>query len=132
MTNAPSTTAEEVLLEIYPSMWRNRPFLFGLVLLFCLVGVGLPILWIWWLDSRATTLTITSRRTILRSGLLSKRTDEVMHLHVRNIMVKQSLFQRIFGVGEIGISSSGEAGVEITASGVPDPEGIRVLIDRFR
>ena len=132
MTNAPATTAEEVLLEVHPSLWRNRPFLFGLVALLCLVGVGLPILLIWWLDTRATTLTITNRRTILRCGLLSKRTEEVMHAHVRNIMVEQSLFQRLFGVGEIGISSSGEAGIEITAAGVPDPEGIRVLIDRFR
>lgn len=113
-------------------MWRNRPFVFCLVLLLCLVGVGLPILLIWWWDSRSTTLTITSRRTILRRGLLSKRTDEVMHAHVRNIMVEQSLFQRILGVGEIGISSSGEAGIEITATGVPHPEEIRVLIDRFR
>jgi uncharacterized membrane protein YdbT with pleckstrin-like domain len=51
---------------------------------------------------------------------------------VRNIQVSQSFFQRIFGVGWVGISSSGQSGIEIGVDGIPDPEMVRGLINQGR
>jgi uncharacterized membrane protein YdbT with pleckstrin-like domain len=123
---------ETLLLEAHPSMWRNNPVTFLIVIILCFVLVGIPILVIWWLKSSATTLTVTTRRTTLTHGLLSKHTSEVMHEHVRNIQVDQSALQRLFGVGRLAISSAGQAGMEIEIDGVPHPDAIESTIDRYR
>jgi uncharacterized membrane protein YdbT with pleckstrin-like domain len=127
------TDGEETLLEINPAMFRNNPLGFILsVLLVAAAGVGLVILGIWWLDKKAATLTVTNKRTIQRRGLFSKKTSEVLHRDVRNIEIDQSVFQRLFGVGNIGIASAGRSGMEIEFRGVRDPEGVKALIDRHR
>ena len=125
--------SEETLLELHPAMFRSNPLGFVIsVLLIAAVGIGLLILGWWWLETRAAELTITNKRTTQRTGLISKNTTEVLHRDVRNIQVSQSALQRIFGVGSLGISSAGQAGVEIQFSGVVDPDSVKTLIDRHR
>ncbi len=125
--------SEETLLELHPAMFRSNPLGFVIsVLLIAAVGIGLLILGWWWLETRAAELTITNKRTTQRTGLISKNTTEVLHRDVRNIQVSQSALQRIFGVGSLGISSAGQAGIEIQFSGVVDPDSVKALIDRHR
>jgi uncharacterized membrane protein YdbT with pleckstrin-like domain len=123
---------EVVLYEAHPAMFRNHPIYFVLCLLLSLVGVGLVLLLIWWIQTLSTKLTVTNEQTTLRRGLLSKYTNDVFHCNVRNIQVRQSFLQRIFDVGWIGISSSGQAGVEIEIGGIPHPHVVKELIDEHR
>ncbi len=127
------TESEGTLLEINPVMFRSNPVGFILsVILIAAAGAGLVILAIWWLKTKAAMLTVTNKRTIQRTGLISKKTTEVLHRDVRNIQIDQSVFQRLCGVGSIGISSAGQSGIEIQFTGVRDPDGIKALIDRYR
>ena len=127
------TESEGTLLEINPVMFRSNPVGFILsVILIAAAGAGLVILAIWWLKTKAAMLTVTNKRIIQRTGLISKKTTEVLHRDVRNIQIDQSVFQRLFGVGSIGISSAGQSGIEIQFTGVRDPDGIKALIDRYR
>ena len=127
------TESEGTLLQINPMMFRSNPVGFILsVILIAAAGAGLVILAIWWLKTKAAMLTVTNKRTIQRTGLISKKTTEVLHRDVRNIQIDQSVFQRLFGVGSIGISSAGQSGIEIQFTGVRDPDGIKALIDRYR
>jgi uncharacterized membrane protein YdbT with pleckstrin-like domain len=124
---------EQELLSTNPSMSRNSPVGFIVaVALIAAFGLGLIILIVWWLKCKGTTLIITDKRSTLRHGILSKHTTDVLHEHVRNVQVSQGMFQRMFGVGSIGISSSGQSGVEIEVDGVTDPEGIKALIEKHR
>jgi len=57
----------------------------------------------------------------------------VFHSSVRNIEISQSIMQRIFNVGDIVIaSSSGQAELEIAVNGIPDPETVKQLINKYR
>ena len=123
---------EITLYEEHPAMFRNQPVGFVVTCLLCLVLVGFAIFFFWWLKCIGTKLTITNDRTILRRGILSKSVTEVWHQDVRNVQLDQTFFQRVFGVGRIGISSSGQSGVEIMVSGIPDPEQVKSLIDQHR
>ena len=122
-------SAEETLCEIHPVMFRNSPVVFILFVLMAPMLLGIVGLLIWWLLTKAASLTITNKRVVQRRGLLSKHTTEVVHRDIRNIQVSQSMLQRLFGVGSIGISSSGQGGVEIQFSGIEDPESVKALID---
>ena len=152
---------ETELYSAHPRMFRTNPVKFAadcLVMIICLVGsivilskqqrpslllllggvlvvVFLIVAWIhvtWWLVSLSTTLTITDKRTILRKGIFSKFTNEVLHENVRNIQIFQTFLQRMLNVGSVGISSAGQSGIEIEAEGIPDPYEIKKLIDQYR
>ncbi len=120
----PDSGPEKEVMVLAPANWRAHPFL----MIFTL-GIGTLILWFRNLGNR---LYITNKRTILRSGFFSKSTTEVMHDHVRNVQVEQSFLNRIFNVGTIGISSSGQDGVEIVAHSVPRPMQVKKTIDLYR
>ena len=126
------TVAEETLLEVNPEMFRNSPVLFIVCVLTAPLGIGLIFLGGWWIVTKGSKLTITNKRTIQRRGLISKHTTEVIHRDVRNIQISQSVFQRLFGVGNIGISSAGQADLEIQFTGLRKPESAKELIDRHR
>jgi uncharacterized membrane protein YdbT with pleckstrin-like domain len=123
---------EKVLYESHPAMFRNHPLYFILCIILSVVGVGLVMLLVWWLQTLATNLIVTDEKTVLRKGLLSKYTTEVFHDNVRNVQVSQTFLQRIFDVGYLGISSAGQAGLEIEINGIPHPDTIKQLITEHR
>ncbi len=123
---------EKILYEENPSMFRNQPVWFVITCVLCLVIVGLFIFAVWYLKCKGTTLTVTNDRTTCRRGILSKSITEVWHQDIRNVQLDQTFFQRVFDVGTIGISSAGQAGLEIKVAGIPQPERIKDLIDAHR
>jgi hypothetical protein len=50
----------------------------------------------WWIGSRFTTITVTSKRTTYREGLISRATSEVQHNDVRNLQVDQKIWERLY------------------------------------
>ena len=113
---------EKILYRAHPAMFRNRPVLFLLCLaLVCAWGIGLPWLLAWWIDSLATTLTVTNERITLR-----------LIADVRNVQIGQSMLQRFFGVGSVGVSSAGQGGMEIEVAGLPAPGLVKAIIDERR
>lgn len=123
-----SASAEETVIEVSPALFGNNPFTHLFVVLTCLVIIGFIWYFIEWLRCRSTRLTVTTQRTILRSGILAKETNEVRHTDIRNIQVHQGFFDRMLNVGSLDLSSSGQSSVEIVVKGVPDPQGLAALI----
>lgn len=148
---------EQFVMTVRQSMFRARPFsafflFLGLLGTFiggivwtlivvtmaagiaCWVGFGvlLVVLFVWWLKSLMVRLHITTKRTVAKHGLFSRSTNEVLHDRIQNIQVEQTLVQRLFGVGRLGISSSGEADVEIDVRDIPNPLEVRRIIDAYR
>lgn len=148
----PDSGPEQHVLTVHPAMLRARPirgaFAWLLVLGGITIGVFVPalgwigggimslagLLWlfVWWVHTRTVALILTNKRTTLRRGILSRQTREVLHDRVQDIQIEQSFLQRVWNVGRLGVSSSGEAGVEIEAADLPDPVGLREIIDAYR
>ncbi|MHA7813037.1 MAG: PH domain-containing protein [Phycisphaerales bacterium] len=101
--------------------------LFGPALVLC-VGI---LTW-WWIDRLSASLEITTKRTIMHRGFFSKSSSEVVHDNIRNIQINQSFLQRVMSVGRIGISSSGQDGVELQVNHLKDPGYLREVIDLYR
>lgn len=112
----------------HPVMFKNNPFGFILALLLIpLFGVGLLILLWWYLQCKGSKLTVKERDILFEEGLLSKNRAEFSIAAIRTVRVKQTFFNRIFGVGSIEIYTAGD-NPEITAKGMPDPNRVRELI----
>ncbi|QDT62842.1 PH domain-containing protein [Calycomorphotria hydatis] len=139
---------EKVLERINPAMFRSSPIIFSLltiallasfigtiaslatgliplagILIVVILCVAAYFAW-WYLETLATTFVITNKRSRLRTGLISKSTTEVQHDDIRNLQVNQSIWQRMFDVGDLAISSSGQDDLEIKVKGIPDPNDL--------
>jgi uncharacterized membrane protein YdbT with pleckstrin-like domain len=121
--------ADEILYEAHPPMFRNNPLGFVLSVLLIPVAVGILILLFWYVKSRSEKLTITAEDLRYEKGILSKARSELRLTGIRSVRVNQSLFQRMFGTGDIEIFTAGDA-PEVILKGMPDPNEIREIISR--
>ena len=137
-----SAVSESTLAQVHPSFFWKAPVSFLIWTGFALIIV--PLVFVvhkgagailgflvvtnasaaWW-RCIATSLTITSRRTILRRGIFSKSTSEVPHSAVRQVILRQSFAQRLFSVGYLAINSSAGSDIEIEIGGVRHPERLK-------
>lgn len=120
------TSVKELYAE-HPAMFKNNPLGFILAVLLIAVGVGIIILLWWYLQTKASKLTVFENEILFEKGLLSKERSEVSIATIRTVRVKQSFFNRIFGVGMVEIFTAGD-NPEIVAKGMPDPNRISELI----
>jgi len=152
----PDSGPEQEVLRVHPAMVRAHP-LAGAGLLLALavgiVGAGisvataiipaaigfgvlalLGVIWfiVWKIKSWTTTLIITTKRTTLRRGILSRYQREVLHDRVQDVQVTQSFVDRVLGVGALGLSTSSDEGVEINVVDVPNVLHVRKVIDAYR
>lgn len=119
-----------VLYSENPVMFKNNPLGFiASVILIAAFGLGIIILLVWYLKTKALKLTVTEHEIVLERGLLSKEHSEINIDSIRTIRVNQSFFNRIFGVGKIEIFTAGDD-PEVVATGMPEPNRIRELVKR--
>ncbi len=112
------------LLEVHPSWWN-----FFWYLLFSPLIV--PLIIAWWKRAELT-LRVTDDKVILEQGVLNKQFKDIFVTDIRTVDVKQSLLQRIFGIGDLLIATSGTDNYEDVARGLPKPRAIQDLISRQR
>ena len=62
-----------------------------------------------------------------REGLIARKVCSIRVCDLRNINVKQSLWQRLMGVGDVEFSSAGGSGIEVSFRGVGDPLQVKSL-----
>lgn len=71
-----------------------------------------------------TTYTITNRRLTIHTGLLARELHETRLERVQNVNSRQSLFQRVLGVGAVDFDTAGSAEYDFTFRGVANPHAI--------
>ena len=75
-----------------------------------------------------TRYALSEDRLFLSIGFLSVRDEEVLLYRVRDISVKRSLWQRLFGVGTITVSSSDKSTPTVVLKNIKDPIAVKELI----
>lgn len=92
--------------------------------LFILIGILVAIL--------CTHYKVTTCRIVIQTGFLSKSHKEIWIRDMRAASLRQGLWQRIVGVGDISIGTAATAGTEIRMSGVKRPKEAVELINSLR
>ncbi|HVE46183.1 MAG TPA: PH domain-containing protein [Acidimicrobiales bacterium] len=122
---------EDVVLELHPHWWffvkptallvaaaaaavalRDAPdvlrILSTLLILGSLIAVGVS-----YAKWATTNFVVTTDRLIFREGVLGKRGIEIPLERLNDIAVRQSLFERMIGAGDVTIESGGERGQQV-------------------
>ena len=111
---------ETLLLTAKPSWWN---FFWHLFLFWLIIP---PIIAL--IRRHSTVLRVYDDRVSLEEGLLSKEVTDVFIADIRGVEVKQGIWQRMFGVGDILIGTAATEGWEDYVRGLPAAMQIRDLI----
>lgn len=107
-------------------------------LLLCLVGVGLIVILVRWLQALAATYEVTDQRLILHRGLLMKTIDEIELYRIKDVRLDYSLLNQLVDIGTITITSTDRTtgDRDFVLRDVPMArdrrEGLRGLVERAR
>ena len=88
--------------------WLRGTLAGWVTLLLCLVGIGLIIILVKWIQNLATTYEVTPDRLIIRRGIFIKSIDEIELYRVKDIRIDFSLINQWADIGTISILSSDE------------------------
>jgi uncharacterized membrane protein YdbT with pleckstrin-like domain len=77
-----------------------------------------------------TTYTITNERLMIQHGLLSRNHQETRLERVQNVASRQSVLERLLGVGTVEFDTAGEAQYDFAFRGVANPREIVRAVDR--
>jgi len=104
------------------------PIWLGVVITIVLLGI---VLIVGWIRRFFTQYTVTTKRMLIREGILSKR-EQTAHVdRIQNITINQSPFDRIFKVGVVTFDTAGEDGsAQLTFWGVDHPQDLRDRVSR--
>ena len=77
-----------------------------------------------------TKYSVSENRIFQEKGLLNLKEEEVLLYRVRDLDLRRSLGQRIFGVGTVYIHSSDKTTPILQLENVKDPKAVKELIYR--
>ena len=79
-----------------------------------------------WTTERA----LTTRRLIVKTGLIRRATEEISCNRIEEVNLNQSIFQRIFGCGDIKVTGVGSG--EIILKNIDNPLEVQRKINELR
>ena len=121
---AETVDTQSVLLEVRPSWWN-----FGWHLLFCWLLVPLLVALY---RRHSFVMRIYSDRVSVEEGFWSKETSEFFIRDIRSIDVRQGIWSRLVGIGDVTISTAATVDAAEEACGIAQPKKIKELLISLR
>lgn len=131
---APSST-EQVIWTGSSSQVRNL-HIYLLCALLCVLVIPIFYAIVKWIQLRCRVYELTTQRIRIRQGVFSKRTDELELYRVKDSTVHEPFWQRLFGVGNIVITTNDTTTPTLLLEALPNAaetrERLRAAIEECR
>ena len=104
-----------------------------IVILLVLVVGFLLLCWLTfapWIEWRTTHYVFTSRRVLIRRGVLKRTGRDISLQRISDVSFSQSLWDRMVRAGTVTIESAGEQGQEVLTN-VPRSDDVQQMINRL-
>lgn len=123
-----SLSKGEEIHEIFKLHWFSKiPMVIWIVLALPTVGLTL-ILAVWeWLKLRSLEQGVTNKRAIRKTGIISRKTDEMKIGSIETIEIDQGVFGRIFGFGNVKITGRGIS--DVTFKSIDKPLEVKKSVE---
>lgn len=93
-----------------------------------LIGLALVVFAVVVVQRATRRYTVTTQRAIVEQGLLSRHVFEIELANVRDLQLRQSVWERVLGTGTLEISSAGRDTAEVVFAGVPSPDQVKEFV----
>lgn len=135
VTTGNTSTPEQPIWAGRSSQIRNL-HIYILCALFCWLIVPIVYALVKWIQLHAREYELTTQRVRVRQGVFSKRTDELELYRVKDSTVLEPFWQRLFGLGNIVITTNDASTPSLTLEALPNArdtrEKLRMAIEECR
>jgi len=118
-----SLSAGEEIAGLFPQHWVVRiPMVIWLLLV-----ITLPLAIYEYLRVKHTELGLTNKRVISKTGIISRRSEEMKLGSIETVEIDQGVMGRILGYGNIRVSGRGIS--DVVLAHVADPMAVKRAIE---
>ena len=118
-----SLSAGEEITGLFEQHWVVRiPMVLWLLLV-----ITLPLAIYEYLRVRHTELGVTNKRVISKTGIISRKSEEMKLTSIETVEIDQSILGRMLGYGNIKVSGRGSS--DVLFRNVDDPMGVKRAIE---
>jgi uncharacterized membrane protein YdbT with pleckstrin-like domain len=97
------------------------------MILWIILLITIPLA-IWeWLKLRNTEMGLTNKRVILKTGIISRHSDEMKISSIETVEIEQGIMGRILGFGTIRVTGKGISDLVFTR--IDDPMDVKRKIE---
>ena len=123
-----SLSKGEKVVEQFKLHWFSKlPMIIWLILAPFTIGATL-IGAIWeFLKLRSLEYGVTNKRVISKSGIISRKTEEMKVSSIETVEIKQGVLGRIFGYGTIKVTGQGVS--DVVFDKIDDPMSVKKAIE---
>jgi membrane protein YdbS with pleckstrin-like domain len=115
-----------IVMLIVPTAWVRYAIAAALVLMWAWIAI--QVLGRQW----GIRYRLTNQRFFVERGLLRRVTDRIEVIDINDMKYEQTLFERMFDVGSITISSTDHSLPQVTLEGIEHVQEVANLIDQAR
>jgi len=118
----------EQVRELFRLHWVAKlPMVFWLILSIPTFGLTL-LLAIWeWLKLRSIEQGVTNKRVILKTGIISRKSEEMKVSSIETVEIVQGVIGRIFGFGTVKVTGRGIS--DLVFKNIDDPMDVKRKIE---
>ena len=128
---AKSLSDHEVVNDIYKLHWISKiPMIIWFILAIPTLGLTLIFAIYEFLKNRTMEHGTTNRRVIYKTGIVSRKTEEMNIKSVETVEIRQSVFGRLFGFGTVKVTGIGIS--EVVFHKINNPIAVKKSIDNIR
>jgi uncharacterized membrane protein YdbT with pleckstrin-like domain len=118
-----SLSAGEEITGLFEQHWVVRiPMVLWLLLV-----ITFPLAIYEYLRVRHTELGVTNKRVISKTGIISRKSEEMKLTSIETVEIDQSILGRMLGYGNIKVSGRGSS--DVLFRNVDDPMGVKRAIE---
>lgn len=118
---------ETTIMEFNPSAKGFiRKIIWGIIL--TPVIIGLFVLFGVYIRIKSTKYKLTDQRFFVQTGFFSKNVEELELFRIKDVSMKQGLFDRLLGVGHVTILSTDDSTPVVHIIGISNPEKVKEAI----
>lgn len=71
---------------------------------------------------------VTNQRAVMQVGLIARNTNEMHIRHIRGMTIRQSVIERVLGIGSLQLVSAADGVAEVIWAGINDPVRIKEIV----
>lgn len=118
----------EKIEEIFKLHWFARvPMYCWIVLAIPTLGITLILAIYEYLKLRSLEQGVTNKRVVQKTGIISRKTEEMKLTSIETVEIEQSVFGRMFGYGVVKVTGRGIS--DVVFKGVDDPLRVKREIE---
>lgn len=118
----------EKIESLFRLHWFSRvPMIIWIILAIPTLGITLLLALYEYLKLRSIEQGVTNKRVILKTGFISRHTEEMKLNSIETVEIRQGIMGRVFGFGTIEVTGRGIS--DVIFKGVDDPMGVKRRIE---